>query len=755
MKITIFAANVSGDAKNCFYPNKMEVADPGKMQEAVKFDHVCAEYDNDYRSSENFRSSNVVVLDCDNDKTEDPAEWITPEKFEDLADDYNYVIVPSRHNWLEKNGKAPRPKFHVYFPIRDISNHTEYAALKESIFQKYPFFDPNALDAARFIFGADVDACIWHEGWMNIDEDILPTQRSGTAEYRGIIAEGTRNKTMSRFAGRVVVRYGDSEKAREIFYREAAKCDPPLPDEELATIWASATRFGQKVAQREGYIPPSEYNSAEFISLKPSDYSDLGEAKVLAREYGNELRYTDATDLLRYNGIYWQESKQMAVGAMQEFLDLQLEDAKDQLAAAKKALEESGVSEDDIRTGGKTLQKAVSGSAQVKLLMEYLSAMQYLSFVMKRRDYKYVIATLNMAKPMVLMDINELDSDENLLNTPAATFDLRKGLEGAQEHNPRDFITKCTIAPPGDKGQELWEDTVNKVFCGDLELIDYVQRIVGMAAIGAVKVEALIICFGDGANGKSTFWNTISRVLGSYSGTLSADALTVGCRRNVKPEMAELKGKRLIIAAELEEGMRLNTSLVKQLCSTDDIAAEKKYKDPFHYTPTHTLVLYTNHLPKVGANDDGIWRRLIVVPFNAKITGNDDIKNYSDFLVENAAPAVLSWIIEGAKKAIDSNFRIAPPTCVQNAIKAYRENNNWFGHFLDECCEVDKTYSQKSGELYQAYRAFCQRSGEYIRSSSDFATAVENAGFEKKKRSNGAYIFGLRLKAEEDDDLPL
>lgn len=83
--------------------------------------------------------------------------------------------------------------------------------------------------------------------------------------------------------------------------------------------------------------------------------------------------------------------------------------------------------------------------------------------------------------------------------------------------------------------------------------------------------------------------------------------------------------KRLVIAAELEEGMRLNTSVIKQLCSTDDIYAEKKYKDPFKFTPSHTIVLYTNHLPKVGANDEGTWRRLIVIPFNAKIEGRSDI----------------------------------------------------------------------------------------------------------------------------------
>ncbi len=75
----------------------------------------------------------------------------------------------------------------------------------------------------------------------------------------------------------------------------------------------------------------------------------------------------------------------------------------------------------------------------------------------------------------------------------------------------------------------------------------------------------------------------------------------MGCRRNIRPELAETKGKRLLIASELEEGTRLNTSTIKQFCSTDEILAEKKYKDPFTFIPSHTLVLYTNHLPKVGA----------------------------------------------------------------------------------------------------------------------------------------------------------
>ena len=224
----------------------------------------------------------------------------------------------------------------------------------------------------------------------------------------------------------------------------------------------------------------------------------------------------------------------------------------------------------------------------------------------------------------------------------------------------------------------------------------------------------------------------------------------MNCKRNVKPEMAELKGKRLIISSEMEEGMRLNTAVVKQLCSTDEIQAEKKYKDPFSFVPSHTLVLYTNHLPKVGANDDGIWRRLIVIPFNAKITGKSDIKNYADYLFEHAGPAIMSWIIEGAKKAIDKDFHTDLPDVVEASIKAYREDNDWLGQFLEECCEIDPSYTEKSGELYQAYRAHCMQNGEYIRSTTDFYSAMDKAGYNRIRKNTGVQVVGLKLKEGRD-----
>ena len=554
---------------------------------------------------------------------------------------------------------------------------------------------------------------------------------------------------MSRFAGRILKRYGITERAYSIFIEESNKCNPPLESEELETIWRSACRFAEKVMSQEGYIPPEEYDF-RTRSLKPYDYSDIGQAKVIAREYGDELRYTSATDYIRFDGQQWVESKQRAVGAVEEFLDLQLEDAKDAVQNAVQALVSAGVTEETILSCGK---KAVANfnDEQMNLYKDYVTAVSYKAFVMKRRDMKYIVSAMQAAKPMLEMKPTDLDADGMLLNTPEGTYDLRLGLDGKREHQADDYITKMTSFAPSDEGKKEWLDTLSLIFQGDSELIEYVQQIAGLCAIGNVYLEELIISYGVGSNGKSTFWNSIAGALGSYSGNISADTLTIGCKRNVKPELAEAKGKRLLIAAELEEGMRLNTSTVKQLCSTDEIFAEKKYKDPFSFKPSHTLVLYTNHLPKVGAMDDGIWRRLIVIPFNAKISGKSDIKNYSEFLIKKSGGYIVKWLIEGAKKAIDNHFKLKNPKVVQDAIEKYKQDNDWMSHFLDACCELGTGLEEKSGDVYCAYRSYCTRTGEFIRSTAEFYNALEMRGIRRRRTSKSNLLVGIALLEEETE----
>lgn len=494
MRMTFYTANCRGNAKNSLYPNRRVIDNEDDCMEVVAFDHVCAEFKNCRRSGDNFLSCDVDVMDCDNSHSDNPADWIHPGDLEEkIGKDVAFAVVPSRNNMKPKEGKSARPRFHAYFPHDPIHDGEACAALKKAIQQKFPFFDAKALDSARFIFGHPADSILWHEGEITIDCIVKP---QGGRE----IPQGQRNATMSHFAGRVVKRYGATERAHEIFMEEAAKCNPPLEDAELAMIWQSACRFAEKIQGQEGYVAPDAYND-EFgrESLKPGDYSDIGQAKVLTREYGVELRYTAATDYLRFCGQYWVESKQQAVGAAEEFLDLQLADAKDEITRAKQALMDTGISEDAITSGGKSLEKKISGG-QMDAYLAYLSAQAYKAFVMKRRDMKYVVSALQAAKPMLEISVSDLDKDGFLLNTPDGTYYLPDGLAGKRDHSPEDYITKITAAAPGDKGEKLWLDSLNTIFCGDAELIDYVQQIVGMAAVGRVYMESLVIAYGDYSN---------------------------------------------------------------------------------------------------------------------------------------------------------------------------------------------------------------------------------------------------------------
>lgn len=745
---TLYAATVTGVQNNNHYPNKHTITDAASLSAVAGFDHVAATYVNDRRSSAAFISSNCVVMDIDNDHTETHTDWITPEKLGELMSGVEFMTATSRNHMKPKGALSARPRFHVYFPIHEVCDADEYAGLKHRLASRFAFFDRNALDAGRFIYGASNAVVTVHEGdqlldaWLDAaDEiDVFATFDQSTL----MIGEGSRNATLSRFAGRVLIRYGETDQARDLFDRKANLCEPPLSDGELQTIWNSACRFATKVATNPDYLPPEAY--AQLTSLRPEDFTDVGQAAMLASEYSTRLAYTEATDWLVYSDGVWSESGSGAQGIAQELTDRQLAEAADLIEGAREEMNATGADVVLAAASSKAKAQRTFTPMQAAAYGRFEEAKAYETFALKRRESRAISAALKEAHPMLLTTPDQLDANPYLLNTPSGTWDLRDG--SRREHDPADLLTKQTALDPTEDGAKVWQDALDVFFQSDPELIAYVQRIVGLAAIGRVMVEALVIAYGDGRNGKSTFWNTIARVLGTYAGNMSADVLTIGGNRNVKPELAEAKGKRLIIAAESEEGVRLSTSTVKQLASTDQIYAEKKYKAPFAFTPSHTLVLYTNHLPRVGAMDVGIWRRLIVIPFNAIIEDNADVKNYADHLYTHAGGAILSWIMDGARLIHAEDYKLTPPPQVLAASQAYQEENNWFAHFLDDQCDVDPALSERAGDLYQAYRAWAQSTSGWARPMVDFNAICEQAGFTRKKTKSGIRVYGLALTSE-------
>jgi hypothetical protein len=566
----MYHAGCVGNVTNCLYPHKDEIFDVDTFCNAVRFDHVFATYREGYRSVDNFICANALPVDCDNDHSDDPADWVTPTDVAAAFPNVAFAVHYSRHHMKVKNTRLARPRFHVVFAIEPTTNGDAYANAKTQVQQYFPYFDTNALDAARFFFGTVEPEVEFHDGSFTLTQflaDYEKEQQFAACDAESkVIPEGSRNSTMSHAAGCLLKRYGNTDEAYARYLEKAGKCTPPLEDSELQTIWRSALNFYHKVQSQPGYLPPDQFGNK--ATLKPDDYSDVGQAAVLAQEYSEELRYSPSTDYIYYNGICWQESKPRAQAIAQELTDRQLAEARKLKKDTWTAMEANGAAGILAAMGAKKAADCLTDE-QAAAYQTYQDACDYFRFVVNRRLSKNIASTLKEARPMLEIDRSKLDADGFLLNTPDYTYDLRKGQNGKQEHQASDYITKVTTVSPSDKGMEEWLSALDTIFCGDTKLMEYVQRVVGLAAIGKVYVEALIIAHGEGRNGKSTFWNVIARVLGSYSGSISADALTVGCRRNVKPELAEAHGKRLLIAAELEEGTRLNTSIIKQLCSTD------------------------------------------------------------------------------------------------------------------------------------------------------------------------------------------
>ncbi len=458
---TLYSADFISTPGNCSYPHKTVVMDADSLKAAVGHDYVCAEYKHHYRNGANFLSADCLPVDCDNDHSEDPKDWITPADMLEAFPEVSLAIHYSRFNQREKNGKPARPKFHVLFPIERVTDATLYSDMKKLVNSIFPYFDTNALDAARFFFGTQEPDVELYPGRMNLTEflndDEFDARLPGGHEKDVTIPEGSRNATMSRFAGIVIKKYGDTEKAYQSFLEKAATCVPPLDNSELSTIWHSAQRFYSKISREDGYVPPEIYNDEN--SYKPEDFSDVGQAEVLSKYFANELRYSPTTHFIRYSDHYRQETEPGAQAVAHELTRRQLSEANRNMMEALQKLKNCGAQE-ILDNTSKAKAEQLMSDEQMEAYQEFLAAKAYQSFAVRRRDSKNITSTLKETHPMLEISPRDLDADCFLPCTPEATYDLRKGMAGAREHSADDFITKITSVSPGSKehssGRTIW-----------------------------------------------------------------------------------------------------------------------------------------------------------------------------------------------------------------------------------------------------------------------------------------------------------
>ena len=277
--IVVYTADCIGNAANCRYPNEVKITDEVSAKQAFSTDMVCARYKNHYRSTANFEVANALPGDCDNDHSEIAAEWITPEDIADIFADVPYVLHYSRHHMRIKGEKSARPRFHVVFLIDPERNSERYAALKQRLLAAFPFFDANAMDVARFLFGTEDPQVIYHPGTTPLNEFLDDLENEQAFAGMGhTIPEGNRNSTLSRIGAKIIKRYGDTAKSKELFLQAAEQCIPPLEDRELENIWVGKQRLYVKMRKQPGYIPPDAYNGTGSVVWEtplPFDEYDL------------------------------------------------------------------------------------------------------------------------------------------------------------------------------------------------------------------------------------------------------------------------------------------------------------------------------------------------------------------------------------------------------------------------------------------------------------------------------------------------
>lgn len=391
-----------------------------------------------------------------------------------------------------------------------------------------------------------------------------------------------------------------------------------------------------------------------------------------------------------------------------------------------------------------------------------LAAAQIADHIQQREAIKAALALGNTNKIDAMLSLaavderavlrqEELDRDPDLLGVPNGVVDLRtRELRPGQR---ADMITKCAgVAYDKDATCPRWLDFVCEVTCGDHQLAQYLQCFIGYSLTGHTDEQCFAFLYGGGANGKSTLIETLQGLFGDYamSAPLSLIALSPNGREPTH-DLASLEGSRLVVGPELEQGMRLAESRIKDLTGGDIISARRLYQESFNFQPACKLWLFGNHKPAITGTDLGIWRRVRLIPFTAKIpVERRDPQLRSKLVAE--LPGILNWALEGVR--MWRAGRLVSPAAVLAAVADYRSEEDLLGEFLED--EVQQCPSGRASfaDLYQRYRGWAARNGvRHPQTSRALAKALRERGY-VDGRSNGVTIWtNISLRAWQSPPL--
>lgn len=531
---------------------------------------------------------------------------------------------------------------------------------------------------------------------------LKPPKAATTAHPTGeSIPEGQRNGTLTRLAGAMRRHGADAEAIfAALWQHNLAHCDPPLAEAEVRRIAGSVAR----------------YEPAKDGELQ----RDYGHAAVLAELFKDRFRWSpERGRWLAWTGQVWRVVPEEAV--------------------AKQAAE-------TLRQHYAAQLAATSDKAAIQDLSKKVA---------ETCIYARICGALNFLKGWddILTTQEEWDADPWLLNVRNGTLNLRTF--ELQPHKPTDLCTKLAAVDYDPRADDtLWRRHIER-FLPDPNVRRQVQRDLGAALPGVVLQEVLPIWYGMGANGKTTTTRGLLSVLGDYADRAAPNLLVQSKYERHPTELAELCGLRLAVSAEVDQGKHLAEALVKELTGGDRKRARFMRQDFFSFEQTFSLVLIVNHKPVITGTDDGIWRRVRLIPWEYRIP---DAERRPQEVVVNelvsAGSAVLNWLLDGLRDWQADPHWVAPE--VRAASDAYRAEMDVLGEFLTDHCVLGPRFTVRKGELYQSYSQWCEAAGEQPLSKKEFGRRLTGRGIVGRRGAHNVHFYvgiGLKEKPEAPNEV--
>jgi len=479
----------------------------------------------------------------------------------------------------------------------------------------------------------------------------------------------------------------------------------PWSDKELSHKLDSARKkveasgeVGVRLVDLSG--PAGEMSAAAIAALQ----TDVGNAARLVQRFGHKIRYCFGPEQwLIWDGRRWKiDDRGMIVKLCKQ--------------TALGILDEA---------------KALSGDAQEELI-DWAMASQ-------KRDRLTAMAVL--AQPEVGVGPDDLDADPWAFNVLNGTIDLRTG--ELRPHRQTDLLTK--IAPVEfDPAATCprFESFLARTFDGDLDLIRFVQRWHGHCLSADIREQYLPIYHGEGNNGKSVLLDTVSAVMGDYAGEAPPDLVTVRKHPEHPTEIADLLGKRLVIASETERDAELRLQLIKRLTGNARLKARRMRQDYFEFARTHKMILVTNNRPAVKEETEAVWRRLRLVPFSVIIPKAERDPDLMRKL-KGEYSGILAWMVRGCVDWLGEG--LTEPEAVVLATEAYRGAANSLDAFLADCCTVAAGLTCLTSDLVEAYSEWCARQRQMPLRRKALAMALKAKGCIPQKFSGQWHWVGIDL----------